>query len=145
MSPGSVAVLCTGNSCRSQMAAAYFELYGAPGLVVTSAGTEPAEHVHPLAVAAMAQEGVDLSERRPRHIDELLAGSTPDGVITVCDAADRSCPSWPGVRERLHWPFEDPAAFEGDDALERCCQVRDQIRERVVAWLEARGWAAERA
>ena len=133
-----VLVLCTGNSCRSQMAAAYLSAYGGERLEVESAGTEPAKSVHPLTAAVMAEDGFDLSGRRPSDYRPFV-GRSVDYLISVCDAAATTCSTgWPGVGERLVWSFADPAAFRGspDETLAEFRRVRDEIKARIQDWLE---------
>lgn len=133
-----VLVLCTGNSCRSQMAAAYLRSLSGDRLEVSSAGTEPAASVHPLAVEVMAEDGLDLASQRPQDYRPFLAAERIDYLIVVCDGAARACPaSWPGVENRLSWPFEDPAAFVGPPAetIDHFRRVRDEIKERTQRWL----------
>ena len=134
-----VLVLCTGNSCRSQMAEAFLRLHGADRVTAWSAGTEPADAVHPLTVEVMKEAGVDLAEARPTHLSDYLGHAPVHTLITVCDGAARSCPTaWPGVYQRLNWPFEDPARFEGSDeeTLAKFREVRDAIERRVREWLD---------
>ncbi len=135
-----VLVLCTGNSCRSQMAEAFLRRYGEGRLEAFSAGTEPAPEIHPLARRVMAEEGLDLEGQYPKeygvYLDEVPIGT----LITVCGGAAESCPAvWPGVAERLHWPIEDPAAFVGGDEeiLAKFRQVRDELKARVRDWVAA--------
>lgn len=133
-----VLVLCTGNSCRSQMLAAYLERFAGDRLEVSSAGTAPAAAVHPLTVEVMAEDGIDLGDRRPRDYRPFLAADRIDHLIVVCDGAERACPaSWPAVRERSSWPFEDPAAFVGpaDETRAVFRRVRDEIRQEARRWL----------
>ncbi|HEX9731993.1 MAG TPA: arsenate reductase ArsC [Thermoanaerobaculia bacterium] len=133
-----VLVLCTGNSCRSQMAQAFLERHGGDRFAVYSAGSEPAPEVHPLTVRVMREADIDLSGRRPRHLDEYLGKVAVHTLITVCDAAAKSCPAvWPGVRQRLAWPFEDPASFAGTDEerIAKFREVRDAIEARVRDWV----------
>jgi len=135
-----VLVLCTGNSCRSQMAEGYLRQLGGDRFSVHSAGTEPQASVHPLAVAVMLEDGVDISQQRPRHVQEFLGKLLVRYLIIVCDGANKSCPRvFPGVSEKLFWPFDDPAAFAGSAGatLEKFRAVRDQIKERIRSWLEA--------
>ncbi len=108
-----VLFLCTHNSARSQMAEGFLR-HLAPAAQVASAGTEMTR-VHPLAVRAMARQGLDISGQRSKHVGEL-AGQTFDYVITVCDHARESCPILPGAPEQIHWSIPDPAAVEGDPA-----------------------------
>ena len=133
-------VLCTGNSCRSQMAEAFLRRYAGGRLRVSSAGTEPAAEIHPLARRVMAEEGLDLEGQYPEDYRVYLGKVPIRTLITVCDGAAESCPAvWPGVEERLHWPTEDPAAFVGGDeeSLARFRQVRDELKTRVRQWLTA--------
>ncbi len=130
-----VLILCTGNSCRSQMAEGYLKSID-PGLEVFSAGTTPAVRVHPMAVALMREVGIDLSLARPKRVDEFL--NTPfDFVITVCDNARESCPAFTGeVKHRLHIGFDDPAEAVGTNEQMRSefRRVRDEIRDRFDAF-----------
>ena len=136
--PG-IVVLCTGNSCRSQMAEGLLRHHAGDRFEVYSAGTEPAERVHPLSVEVMDERGIDISGQEPAHLREYLGTVPIDTAIIVCDGANRTCPAvWPGARERLFWPFEDPASFAGDreESLARFRQIRDQIEARILDWLE---------
>jgi arsenate reductase len=135
-----VLFLCTGNSCRSQMAEAFLRHMAGERFEVLSAGLDPAPEIHPVAVRVMAEKGLDLSGQRPKSAKEYLGQGTVHVVIIVCDRAAQRCPTtWPGVLERLHWPFEDPAASEGDKAaqLAKFREVRDQIERRIRGWLDA--------
>ncbi len=135
--PG-ILVLCTGNSCRSQIAQAYLEKFARGRFQVYSAGTRPTREIHPMTIEVMADDGIDLSGRTPSDYRELFGKVSVDYLILVCDGAARACPSsWPGVVERLLWPFEDPAAFVGGDEETRArfLVVRDAIRARVEEWL----------
>ncbi len=126
-----ILILCTGNSARSQMAEALLKSYDAR-LEVFSAGMEPATAVHPQAVRAMEEIGIDIAGARPKNVAEFL-GEPFDYVITVCGNAEASCPAFQGpVRRRLHIGFEDPAAARGSEAevLEEFRRVRDQIGVR---------------
>ena len=132
-----ILVLCTGNSARSQMAEAILHRAVGDRFDVLSAGTEPAERVHPLAVEVMAEDGYNLAAKRPKHLREYLGIAPVRTVIIVCDGAAKSCPAiWPGSHERLLWPFPDPAAVEGDEATKREAfrQVRNGIAARVQEW-----------
>ena len=127
-----ILVLCTGNSCRSQMAEGYLRELGEGRFEAHSAGTEPAERVHPLAVKAMAEDGIDISAQRPKDIG-LYDDEEFDLVITVCDSAKQSCPMFLNARENVHWSLEDPAEAEGteEERMTFFRQIRDRIRERV--------------
>ena len=126
-----VLVICTGNSARSQMAQGWFRAL-APGVEVESAGFKP-NGVNPLAVAAMAEVGVDISEQTSKALADLPSLKGWDWVITVCAQAETACPVFPGKTQRLFWPFVDPAAAKGDEEerLEVFRSVRDQIAGRV--------------
>ncbi len=142
--PG-VLVLCTGNSCRSQMAEALLRRHGGDRVQAFSAGTEPAAEIHPMARRVMAEEGLDLAGQYPKEYGVFLDIEPIRTLITVCGGAAETCPAvWPGVAERLHWPIEDPAAFVGDDeaTLAEFRRVRDELKARVGEWLAATGEAA---
>jgi len=133
-----ILILCTGNSCRSQMAAAFLRSFD-PGLEVHSAGTRPAKRVHPLTVDVMGEVGIDLFGQHPRPVEEFLDGSF-DHVITVCDGAREECPVFTGrVGRRHHIGFEDPAAAAGppEEVLAVFRRVRDEIREQFGDWYES--------
>jgi arsenate reductase len=106
-------------------------------LEVASAGTE-ATRVHPLAIRAMDEVGIDLRGHRSKTLDRFL-GEPWDDVVTVCDRAGERCPVFPGPARRTHWSFEDPSAAAGDEEerLRAFRRVRDQIAERLRAWLAA--------
>jgi arsenate reductase (thioredoxin) len=130
-----ILVLCTGNSCRSQIAAGLLKSFDAR-LDVVSAGTVPAPRIHPDAVRVMNEVGIDISGGRPRHTDEFLAQPF-DYVITVCDDADRNCPFFTGkVGKRMHIGFADPALATGTDeeilAIFRKCRGEIQTRFREL-------------
>jgi arsenate reductase (thioredoxin) len=128
-------VLCTGNSARSQMAEGLLRRAAGDRFEVYSAGTKPTR-VRPEAIAVMAEIGIDISGHRSKSVDEF-AGQDLDCVITVCDNARETCPVFPAKAQRLHWPFEDPAAVEGSDNRRMAAfrAVRDQIREKIAAFL----------
>ena len=126
-----VLILCTGNSCRSQMAEGILKSL-ARNWDVFSAGTEPADKVNPNAVSAMAEIGIDISENFPKSVDKFLPQYW-DYVISVCGNADKNCPIFKGkVGKRLHIPFDDPAKFEGDpESIKRgFARVRDEIKAK---------------
>ena len=134
----SVLFLCTGNSCRSQMAEALLRHHASGRFEAFSAGLQP-KPIHPLTVAVMEEKGIDTSLHRSKDVTEYLGRKRFDYVIIVCDGANRSCPAvFPGVNHRLFWPFDDPAAFEGgkEETLEAFRRVRDQIDARIQTWLE---------
>jgi arsenate reductase len=135
-----VLVLCTGNSCRSQMAEGWINHLLEGQWEARSAGTAPAATVHPLAVRAMAEVGVDIGRARPQHV-ELCLDQPWDLVVTVCDSAQETCPAFPRPVARIHVPFFDPAAAEGSDEERMGVfrRVRDEIRERLVPAVRSRG------
>ena len=127
-----VLILCTGNSCRSQVAEAWIrELWGAQW-EPHSAGTVPAAAVHPLAVRVMAEAGIDIARARPKHVAAYLDQSW-DLVVTVCDAAREACPVFPRPVRQLHLSFPDPAQATGSEAerLSVFRRVRDAIRAEL--------------
>lgn len=137
--PHRVLVLCTGNSCRSQMAEGWINHLLAGAWRAESAGTRPAAGVHPLAVRAMREVGIDLSAARPRSIGEVL-DQPWDLVITVCDDARESCPIFPPPVQALHVSFPDPALADGsaDERMSAFRSVRDDIRGRLLPLVAAR-------
>ncbi len=132
-----VLFLCTGNSARSQMAQGLVNAFLGSAWEAFSAGTRPAGFVHPLAVEAMAEIGVDIAGQASKHLN-VYRHEDFDLVITVCDDAAKNCPVWLGKGRRLHVGFPDPAAATGTAAerLEVFRQVRDGIRERIFPVLE---------
>ncbi len=127
----SVLILCTGNSCRSQIAEGFLRSFDST-LEVFSAGTKPADSVHPLAVKVMREEWIDISLYKPKSVDEFLQKPF-DYVVTVCDAANESCPLFTGtVEHRLHIGFDDPAEAIGtqEEKLAVFRRVRDEINQR---------------
>jgi arsenate reductase (thioredoxin) len=135
-----VLVLCTGNSCRSQMAVGWINHLLGDRWEARSAGTRPAEAVHPLAVRVMTEVGMDISGGRPENVDRYLDQSW-DLVVTVCDAAKESCPLFPRPVEQVHVPFPDPAEAEGDEPMRMAAfrAVRDDIRARLLPEIVRRG------
>lgn len=122
-------ILCTGNSCRSQMAEGYLKSFD-NRLDVFSAGTQPSGQVHPKAVQVMKEEGIDLSKNKPEPVSHYLHDAF-DYVITVCEGAKESCPVFTGnVKNRLHMGFEDPAEVTGseDFVLSEFRRIRDNIK-----------------
>ncbi len=128
-----ILILCTGNSCRSQMAQAFLKSFDS-GLDVYSAGTQPAREVHPRAIQVMREIGIDISTHKTQSVDAFLDQDF-DFVITVCDGARESCPVFLGnVTERLHVGFEDPAVATGSEAeiLAVFRRVRDEIKTQFT-------------
>jgi arsenate reductase len=138
-----VLFLCTHNSARSQMAEGFLRHLAGDRIDVASAGTQ-ARGVHPLAVRAMAEVGVDISGQRSKTLEQFLADRW-DYVVTVCDSANEACPLFPGAVARLHWGFDDPSGAQGsdDERLAMFRRVRDKVRTRIATWLEERATAAE--
>jgi arsenate reductase len=136
-----VLFICAGNSARSQMAEAFVRHYAAEQFEAYSAGLEP-KGMNTLTVQVMQELGLDLSGHRSKSVGEYLGKVHFAYVVTVCSDAEERCPSvFPGMGRRLHWPLDDPAAFEGTDEarLDKFRQVRDEIDRRVCAWLEELG------
>ena len=134
----SVLFLCTGNSCRSHMAQGWLRRLAGDRVLALSAGAQPSGYVHPLAIQAMAEQGIDISGHRSKSIDEFL-DDPPEVVVSVCESAARACPVFPGRVQRLSWPFDDPAAAEGSEAqkLQAFRRVRDEIRSRIERDMDA--------
>jgi arsenate reductase len=134
-----VLILCTGNSCRSQMAEAWVNHLLGDRWEAHSAGTSPAERVHPLAVRVMAEVGIDVSGRVPQHVDRVVHEPW-DLIITVCDSAKETCPNFPGRVEKTHVSFFDPALATGteEERLAAFRRVRDDIRTRLLSILQMR-------
>lgn len=132
-----VLFLCTGNSCRSQMAEAWLRTLSGEDFEVYSAGLEP-HGVNPYTITVMEEAGIDISSYRSKHLDEYMGKIDFDYLITVCGNADERCPFFPGMGTRLHWPFEDPAAFVGPEPekLAAFRDVRDQIKAKIQSWLD---------
>jgi len=125
-----ILILCTGNSCRSQMAEGILKAMNTD-LLVYSAGTRPEFEVNPFAVMVMKEIGIDISSHKPKSVDQFV-GENFDKVITVCDHARESCPVFTGnVKSRLHIGFEDPAMAKGSEEyiLTVYRKIRDQIRD----------------
>jgi arsenate reductase (thioredoxin) len=134
-----ILVLCTGNSCRSHLAEGVLRAASKGAFRVASAGSKPAGYVHPLAIKAMAEIGIDISDHRSKHLSEF-ADQKVETVITVCGNADQACPVFPGQVNRHHWPFLDPAHASGpeEEQLTVFRQVRDDIRRVFTAYAEGR-------
>jgi arsenate reductase len=130
--------LCTGNSCRSQMAEGFLRHLGGDRFTALSAGTEPAERVHPLAVRVMAEKGIDISGQEPKIVGDVLKRQPVQCLVAVCSGANETCPRIDaGAMQRLFWPFDDPAKFVGSEAatLEKFRTVRDEIETKLTSWL----------
>ena len=122
-----VLIICTGNSCRSQMAEGWLRDHGKGAIMAYSAGTMPS-FVHPTAIKVMAEKGIDISRHRSKSVDEFVDAEL-DYAVTVCDHARETCPVLPGSHVTMHTPFEDPVGYEGspEERLEKFREVRDLI------------------
>lgn len=137
--PG-VMVLCTGNSCRSQMAEALLRHHAGDRFTIYSAGTEPADEIHPMAITVMAEKGLNLAGQEPKHLRQYLGHVPIHTIIIVCDQASTTCPAvWPGAHERLLWPQDDPAKAvgTGEERLAKFREVRDALERTILDWLGA--------
>ena len=124
-----ILILCTGNSCRSQMAHGFLQSFS-NNIDVYSAGTEPAKEVNQTAVKVMKEVGIDISQNQPKNV-EIYLHEVWDYVITVCDDANETCPIFSGnVRNRLHMSFKDPAHFKGteEQIINEFRNTRDKIK-----------------
>jgi len=125
-----ILILCTGNSCRSQMAHGFLQSFDKK-LDVHSAGTNPGDRVNPKAIQVMAETGIDISQNVPKSV-EIYLNQPWDYVVTVCDDANETCPVFPGkVKHRLHFGFEDPSNAKGSEEhiMSEFRRIRDMIKE----------------
>lgn len=134
-----ILVLCTGNSCRSHLAEGILREALGAAYQVASAGSKPAGYVHPLAIRAMGEIGLDIAAHHSKHLDEFLTQDV-ETVITVCGKADQVCPMFPGQVNRHHFPFDDPAHAEGteEEQMGVFRRVRDEIRAVFNAYAAGR-------
>ncbi|OAI56826.1 protein tyrosine phosphatase [Verrucomicrobiaceae bacterium SCGC AG-212-N21] len=134
-----ILILCTGNSCRSHLAEGILRKALGSDFRVASAGSKPAGYVHPLAIKAMAEMGIDISAHHSKHLNEFL-NQPVETVITVCGNADQACPMFPGQMNRHHFPFDDPAHATGSEAEQLAVfrRVRDEIRATFNAYAAGR-------
>jgi len=132
-----VLFLCTGNSVRSQMAEGLLNHMSHGEWKVQSAGIFPS-YVHPLAIRAMEDTGIDISQQTSKSMDQFI-NEKFDYVITLCDYAAQVCPNFPGQGKRLHWPFEDPAAAIGtlEERLAVFRRVRDEIKTKMEEFIKS--------
>ena len=130
-----VLILCTGNSCRSHIAEGILRNAAGDLFEVHSAGSQPAGCVHPKAIAALDEIGIDISSQESKHMDQFLDRDIQT-VITVCGNADQACPVYPGQLYRYHWGFVDPAKVEGPEAevMDAFREIRDQIKLAFEAY-----------
>ena len=129
-----ILILCTGNSCRSHLAEGILRRALGDGFTVASAGSKPAGYVHPLAIKAMAEIGLDISAHHSKHLNEFL-NQDIETVITVCGNADQACPMFPGQLNRHHWGFDDPAHATGSE--EEQMLVFRRVRDEILRVFEA--------
>lgn len=132
-----VLFLCTGNSARSQIAEAFLRKYGSDRFEAHSAGLEP-KGLNPFTVKVMQEIGIDVSGQTSKGVDTYLGKTLFQYLVTVCDDADKNCPTvWPGVSNRMHWSFQDPATAEGteEEKLAKFREVRDLIEVKIKGWL----------
>ena len=129
MHPTHILFLCVANSARSQMAEGIARSIAPESVRISSAGSAPSS-VNPLAVGALAEEGIDIGHHRSKSVEEL-EGDDIDVVITLC--AEEVCPVWLGQAQRLHWPLRDPADAAGDEGarLQAFRDVRDELKRRL--------------
>ncbi len=141
-----VMFLCTGNSCRSQMAEGFARELGR-GLIEAHSAGLIAAGVHPRAVAAMREVGIDISRQSSKEIDADLMG-TMDIIVTLCGNAEESCPRTPPDIERLHWPIKDPVGTTGteDEIMKEFRRARDEIKGKIIKLINAlKGGRTDRA
>ena len=138
-----VLILCTGNSCRSQMAEALWNAFGRDRWNAVSAGSNPAGYVHPLAIRVVGEvehrgQPLDISSYESKHVDQFTNRAF-DLVVTVCDRAKETCPVFSNAKTTLHWPFDDPAEATGTDQarLAEFRRIRDEIQERITKYLDS--------
>ena len=124
--------ICTHNSARSQMAEGYMKSKYGDRYEVFSAGTE-VTRVHPMAITVMQEIGIDISGHRSKLTDEFY-GTGIETVITVCDAANKACPFFPGAQEVIHQSFPDPSAYKGSDEEVRAGFRR--VRDEIIRWID---------
>ena len=137
MNKQKILFLCTGNSARSQMAEAFVRKHGGDRFEAHSAGLEP-KGLNPFTVKVMDEVGIDVSGQISKGVDTYLGKVLFQYLVTVCDDADKNCPTvWPGVNQRMHWSFQDPAAVEGteEEKLTKFREIRDQIEKKIKDWL----------
>ena len=121
--------LCTGNAARSQMAEGLMRAFHGDVVDVVSAGSRAAGWVHPLAIGALAEIGIDIRDAQSKSAEPFL-DQPFDVVVTVCDSAAQDCPTWPGAKRIEHWPIEDPS-FGAGNALPRFIATRDELARRI--------------
>jgi arsenate reductase len=134
-----VLFLCTGNSARSQIAEAFLRAYAGDHYEVHSAGLEPKGYILPEVLGVMQERGLDMAGQSSKSVSEYLGKTHFSHTITVCGDAEENCPAiFLNMGKHEHWPFDDPAKFQGSNAekIKFTRQVRDQIEQRVLEWLQ---------
>ena len=147
MSKPNVLFVCSHNSARSQMAEGWLRHLAGDRFGVYSAGVDPGT-LNPLAVRAMQEVGLDIADHKAEGVKTYLGHVPVSTLVIVCDKAAETCPRvWPGMKERLFWPFDDPSAAQGsdEDKLEVFRRVRDEIREKIEHWLAEQPAPADNA
>lgn len=142
MSRPRVLFLCTGNSARSQMAEAFLRAYASDHFEVHSAGLEPKGHILPEVLTVMSERGLDMERQTSKSVREYLGKTHFAHTITVCGDAEENCPAvFLNMGKHEHWPFDDPARFQGseEEKLEFTRRIRDQMDERILHWLNEQG------
>ncbi len=137
-----VLFVCTGNTCRSQMAVGLLRELAGNRFEPCGAGASPEQEVNPYAVKAMEEIGIDISQQKPKAMEDYLGVEDILHVIVVCGNAQKSCPVfWPGVEpeHRFFWPLDDPAAAKGteDEMLAIYRKTRDALKEKIYDWLDS--------
>jgi arsenate reductase (thioredoxin) len=121
------------------MAEGFLRRYGGNRFEALSAGTDPVDRVHPIAVEVMAEKDIDISESQPKNVSQFLGRLPVRHLVIVCDGANEKCPRvFPGMLNRMFWPFDDPAAFSGspEATREKFRTIRDEIETRIKQWLK---------
>jgi arsenate reductase len=128
--------LCTGNSCRSQMAEGFAKKMLSKDLKIFSAGIEP-KKIHPMAIKVMQEIGIDISQQRSKNISEIPIDKI-DLVVTLCGDAAERCPIFPGKIEKIHWAIENPAKAQGSD--KEIAIVFRKVRDKIKSYIENEKW-----
>ena len=128
--------LCTGNSCRSQMAEGFAKKMLSKDLKIFSAGIEP-KRIHPMAIKVMQEIGIDISQQRSKNISEIPIDKI-DLVVTLCGNAAERCPIFPGKIEKIHWVIENPAKAQGSD--KEIAIVFRKVRDKIKSHIENEKW-----
>lgn len=127
--------ICQRNSGRSQIAEAYLKKFHGDKFEVENAGLEHTKSVNPLVIQVMNEDGIDLSDKKPQNVFELVRhGKQYNHIITVCYESESQCPVFPGIKKRWHWPFPNPAEVDGSESekLEKVRKIRDMIKKWVI-------------